>query len=249
MNSHELLPVLAVAAERSDRAEPNVEHRTAGINKDSIASLPLRAIIAISSHVSCYGLQSMLKRSPAVCDVATVTSEAQAAELLALNRFDLLITSVDMDPAGYPGLREKARSHGARVLLMMRGQERDDVIRAAMFDADGYLIEKQLTPQVLDEAVRRLAHGETVLPNSFLQGLLAISHGRRQPAAAQVITRREQHTLRLLADGLSNKQIASRLGISEHGAKRHVANLLAKLNCANRAHAVALAFREGLVDQ
>ncbi|MFD0626787.1 response regulator transcription factor [Streptomyces sanglieri] len=58
---------------------------------------------------------------------------------------------------------------------------------------------------------------------------------------------REQQVLALLAQGFSNKQIARRIGISEHGAKRHVTNLLAKLNSPNRTLAVALALQEGLV--
>ena len=56
-----------------------------------------------------------------------------------------------------------------------------------------------------------------------------------------------RQALVLLAKGMSNKQIARRLNISEHGAKRHVANVLAKLNCPNRTLAVALALRHGLV--
>jgi DNA-binding NarL/FixJ family response regulator len=63
------------------------------------------------------------------------------------------------------------------------------------------------------------------------------------------LTPREQAALALLVQGLSNKQIARRLTISEHGAKRHVANLLAKLNCPNRTMAAVVAVREGLLER
>jgi DNA-binding NarL/FixJ family response regulator len=63
-----------------------------------------------------------------------------------------------------------------------------------------------------------------------------------------LLTQRELQTLSLLVDGLSNKQIARRLGVSENGAKRHVASVLAKMNCQNRTVAVALVLREGLLD-
>ena len=62
-----------------------------------------------------------------------------------------------------------------------------------------------------------------------------------------MFTPREQQTLALLVEGLPNKQIARRLGISEHGAKRNVANILAKLNVPNRTLAAAKAVRDGLV--
>jgi len=60
------------------------------------------------------------------------------------------------------------------------------------------------------------------------------------------LTPREQEALELLVDGLSNRQIARRLSISEHGAKRHVANILGKLNCSNRTLAAAIALRTGM---
>jgi DNA-binding CsgD family transcriptional regulator len=60
------------------------------------------------------------------------------------------------------------------------------------------------------------------------------------------LTPREREALQLLVEGLSNKQIARRLGISEHGAKRLVANILSKMDCSNRTSAVAKALREGV---
>jgi DNA-binding CsgD family transcriptional regulator len=68
--------------------------------------------------------------------------------------------------------------------------------------------------------------------------------GRARPVS---LTIREHDVLALLAHGLSNKQIARRLMISEHGVKRHVTNLLAKLNSPNRTFAVATALQAGLI--
>jgi two-component system nitrate/nitrite response regulator NarL len=178
-----------------------------------------------------------------------MTSDAgEAADDVRKDRFDLVIASTDMVLDESPELLEATRAPGVRLLLMLRGQDRDDVIRATLASADGYLVEEELTPQVLTETIQRLARGEMVLTKSFVQTMLTRSHEVHRVGPMQVLTQRQCHVLQLLVEGLSNKQIATKLSISEHGAKRHVANLLAKLNCANRTHAVALALQGGLLD-
>ena len=82
----------------------------------------------------------------------------------------------------------------------------------------------------------------------MLQRLRAGDSDKR-PSRAYLLTPREHQTLCLLAQGMSNKQIASALHISQHGAKRHVANVIAKLNCPNRTLAVVLALREGIIEE
>jgi two-component system nitrate/nitrite response regulator NarL len=64
----------------------------------------------------------------------------------------------------------------------------------------------------------------------------------------QVLTQRELQVLALLVKGYSNRQIAPRVALSEHGVKRHVANILAKLNCANRVQAAAFALKQGILE-
>jgi two-component system, NarL family, nitrate/nitrite response regulator NarL len=210
--------------------------------------MQLRAIMVVSNPVSRYGLESMLRESPDICHVAAASGPGEAADALRMSRFDLVIASPDMTTDECPVLLETTRLVGARLLLVLRGQDRDDVARAAVANADGYLVEEELSSQVLAETIMRLVRGEMLLPKSFVQNLLVRSHEISRACSPQGITQRERHVLRLLVDGLSNKQIATRLSISEHGAKRHVANLIAKLNCANRTHAVALACQQGLLD-
>lgn len=72
-------------------------------------------------------------------------------------------------------------------------------------------------------------------------------HDNGQPPLLETLTPRELEVLRMLADGLGNKEIAGQLGISDHTAKFHVAQILAKLGAASRAEAVAIGMRRGLV--
>jgi DNA-binding NarL/FixJ family response regulator len=208
----------------------------------------LRAIIAVSNPVSRWGLESMLRESPNIAHLAVPADVVEAADNVRSDRFDLVIASTDMIFGQSARLLEATRAPSVHLLLMLRGHDRDDFTRATQANADGYLVEEDLTPQILSETIHRLARGEMLLTRSFVQTLLVRSHEVHRTRPLQVLTQRERHVLRLLVGGLSNRQIASKLGISEHGAKRHVANLLAKLNCSNRTHAVALALQEGLLN-
>lgn len=93
-------------------------------------------------------------------------------------------------------------------------------------------------------AIRAVFAGLVVLEPSFIS---TIAPRRATPPAAEGLTPREGEALQLLAEGLSNKEIAARLGISEHTAKFHVVAILNKLGAASRTEAVVLAARWGLL--
>ena len=120
-------------------------------------------------------------------------------------------------------------------------------------EAAAPLVEQGITSAAIGEALSRLRRGDMPVPSAVVRGLLSEvrslrGQGEGTPVKGSYLTPREQATLELLVQGLSNKQIARRLSISEHGVKRHVANILAKLNCPNRTLAAAMAIREGMVD-
>ena len=107
-------------------------------------------------------------------------------------------------------------------------------------------VRREAAPERLAAAVRAVAEGLVVLEAD------AVGLGLRRGAASldppiEALTRRELEVLPLLADGLTNRRIAERLGISEHTAKFHVNAILGKLGAATRAEAVALAARQGLL--
>jgi DNA-binding NarL/FixJ family response regulator len=95
----------------------------------------------------------------------------------------------------------------------------------------------------------RLAAGDMLLPSGLARALMTRVAGTARPTSPICLTSREHEVLGLLAQGMSNKQIARRMDISEHGVKRHVTNLLAKLNAPNRTLAVAVALQDGLITQ
>ncbi|MEE3918915.1 response regulator transcription factor [Micromonospora sp. BRA006-A] len=115
---------------------------------------------------------------------------------------------------------------------------------------DGFLLQQDLSGRTLENALRAIMTGEVPMPAVLAQQLLARAGIRRTPSSMAPIklTPREHETLLLLVEGLSNKQIARRLKISDHGAKRLVAGVLLKLGCTNRTSAVVTAIRSGLVE-
>jgi two-component system, NarL family, nitrate/nitrite response regulator NarL len=147
-------------------------------------------------------------------------------------------------------LRESLPGTHPKILLMLRDHDQDAVAQASAASADGFLLESELTTATLGETLSRVLRDEVPMPAFLARELL--THLRTQEAKPTrrpfLLTQREIQTLSLLVEGLSNKQIARRLGVSENGAKRHVANVLAKMNCPNRTVAVALVVREGLLD-
>jgi len=209
----------------------------------------LRLTIAASSRLTRCGLQTMFSELDIPVQVRTVDSVEHAAREFARSAPDLLVIATDATADDELRLSELARSVRAKVVLILRDAMEGELQRAARLSADAYLLEHAVTTQTLRETLLRVADGEMVLPESVARLLLAQVRrlGSDSPSRLEpLLSPREKQTLELLVDGMSNKQIARRLNITEHGAKRHVANVLAKLNCPNRTHAVALAVREGL---
>jgi DNA-binding NarL/FixJ family response regulator len=111
--------------------------------------------------------------------------------------------------------------------------------------AAGYLL-KDIDPQALADGIRDVHAGRPALHPSVASRLMR--RGDATTAARLGITAREHDVLRLMVEGLANKQIAQRLGIGEKTVKTHVSRLLAKLGVEDRTQAAVLAIREGLVD-
>ncbi|MFJ8857318.1 response regulator [Streptomyces sp. NPDC102451] len=170
---------------------------------------------------------------------------------------DVLV--LDLNLPGMPGVqvcKELVGSHpGLRVLVLSASGEHADVLEAVKSGATGYLL-KSASTQELTDAVRATAAGDPV----FTPGLagLVLGEYRRlasDPApaapdqrAVPQLTDRETEVLRLVAKGLSYKQIAERLVISHRTVQNHVQNTLGKLQLHNRVELVRYAIEAGLDD-
>jgi DNA-binding NarL/FixJ family response regulator len=184
--------------------------------------------------------------------VATAADGAQALRIAGAARPDVVVLDLQLpDMSGVEvtrGLRVSCPS--TNVLVLSASGEQQDVLDAVKAGAVGYLLKSAVLPELLD-AVRRTAEGDAV----FTPGLAALVLGEFRrlasaPAAgdgdAPSLTERETEILRMVATGMSYKQIASRLVLSHRTVQNHVQNSLGKLHLHNRVELVRYAIEHGL---
>jgi len=184
--------------------------------------------------------------------VATSGEGRQAVRVAAAARPDLVVLDLQLpDISGVEVIRGlRAALPEVRVLMLSASGEPQGVLDAVKAGATGYLVKSAAPAEFLD-AVRRTAAGEPV----FTPGLagLVLGEYRRLAAAppapdddAPRLTERETEVLRLVAKGLSYKQIADRLGLSHRTVQNHVQNTLGKLQLHNRVELTRYAIERGL---
>jgi two-component system nitrate/nitrite response regulator NarL len=219
------------------------------------AGQALRGLITAGSELMRSGLQSMLCRLPGVAHVQERADLRAALTVVEQERIDFVVAAPPVAGEEFRSLcLGAARSQAkTKTLVVLRDYDlppADVVTQAVALPADGYVLESELTAASLDDALARVCRGEAPVPALLAQGLLSrLRSVESEPIRRQfLLTPRELDVLALLVEGLSNKDIARRLGMSEHGVKRHVGAVLAKLNCPNRTVAVAFVLQKGLVD-
>jgi two-component system, NarL family, response regulator YdfI len=199
-----------------------------------VVRLSLETVIATDAALKLLGsfsLRDALERledlAPeiAVLDVASATDEALIfSSASEAPRAPGLVVLTD-EPASLSAV--EALRAGIRALLPRRAAA-EEILAAVRASATGLIV---FHPEALDAAFSPLVPGEAA----------------ESEASDQLLTAREIEVLRMIADGSSNKQIAVRLGISEHTVKFHIASIFAKLGAASRTEAVTIGIRKGLV--
>lgn len=169
----------------------------------------------------------------------------KAVRVCTAVRPDVLVCDLQMP--GLTGVQVTAEvvPLGVKVLVLSASGEQADVLEAVKAGATGYLLKSASAPELLD-AVRRTAAGEAV----FTAGLAGLVLGEYRRTAADDgaprLTARETEVLRLVAKGLTAKQVAERLVVSHRTVENHVQNTLTKLQLHNRTQLVRYALEQGL---
>ena len=141
-----------------------------------------------------------------------------------------------------------------KILMLTVSDEEDDLYEAIKAGANGYLL-KEISVEEVASAIRAVVQGQSLISPSMASKLLNEFNSlarqaadRREQLPAPVLTARELEVLKLVARGMSNRDVADQLYISENTVKNHVRNILEKLHLHSRMEAVVYAMREKLLD-
>jgi len=185
----------------------------------------------------------------ALDDIELVAEAHDGEEALSLcdqARPDVVL--MDMMMSGMAGIEAtkaiRERYPGVQVLALTSFYDRELVQRAMQAGAIGYLL-KGVSMEKLGEAIRSACAGQPTLSAEAVKALVQAPDSPQ--GIGQDLTEREREVLELLAEGLSNAEIASRLVVSVAAVKYHVSSILSKLGATNRTEAVALALQHNLV--
>src|SRR5262245_401875 len=213
----------------------------------------MRVLIADDHILVREALRSLLE----VHDVTVVGLAATGDEAVQMAK-ELLPDVVLMDLAmpGMGGLEAtrliSAQLPGVRVVVLTVSQEQPDLLEAVKVGAQGYLC-KDIEPGQFFELLEGVAQGKPALPPNVAWGLIEeLAHPtlEQKAGARHALTHREREVVELLAGGVtSNRELARRLGVSEHTIKYHVRNVLDKLYLRDRAQVVSYAFRHRLASR
>ncbi|PIM68823.1 DNA-binding response regulator [Streptomyces sp. JV178] len=232
--------------------------------------MTVRVLLADDDALLRTGVAVILGTAPGIEVVGEAGDGLRAVELCRALAPDVVLMDVRMP--GIDGIQATGRivdaGLAARILVLTTFPDDAYVWQALRAGASGFLL-KRTAPERLIDAVRTVAAGDTLLDPSVTRALVerfvldGDDDGRgggdgesARPGTAAAdrarlrhLTAREAQVLRLIAEGLSNAELAARLNIAESTAKTHVKRILHKIGARDRAQAVVLAYRSGLMER
>ncbi len=208
----------------------------------------VRIVVADDHQVVRAGFAGMLDTQPDFTVVGTASDGADAVRVCRSLTPDVVLMDVRMPVMdGIEATRQL--SGGPRVLILTTFDLDEYVYDALRAGASGFLL-KDVTAERLFDAVRVIAAGEALLAPTVTKRLISeFTRLRPAPETSGLtnLTPRETQVLRLVAEGLSNPEVAARLVVTEETVKTHVSRILAKLGLRDRTQAVVTAYESGLV--
>ena len=214
----------------------------------------MRVLLADDHALFRAGIASLLK-AWGMEIVGQAANGIEAIELTRRLKPELVLMDVRMTPCnGLEATRViKTELPDVKVIIVTVSEDDQDLFEAVKSGAEGYLL-KDMSEEELSSTLDKVSAGEPALSPGLAARILdefarMAREGAGKPAGPEGdLTDREREVLRLVADGATNREIASQLYISQNTVSFHMKNILAKLHLKNRAQAAAFAIRSGLAD-
>jgi DNA-binding NarL/FixJ family response regulator len=206
----------------------------------------IRVVAADDQRIVRDGLKLVLGLLPGVEVVGTASDGEQVLAMAEELRPDVVLMDLRMPRMDGVEATRRLRGSGVKVVVLTTYADDRSVIDALRAGAVGYLT-KDASAEEIQQALERVTSGQAAL-DPAVQHLLIEAVTAPSPATAlpDGLTAREAEVLTLIAEGLSNTDIAARLVVSEATVKSHINHLLPKIGARDRAQAVAYAYRHGL---
>jgi two-component system, NarL family, response regulator DevR len=217
---------------------------------DQIEARPLRLLVVDDHEVVRQGLVSLLERREHFQVVAEAGTAAEAVEMARKFEPDLVVMDVRLpDGSGIEACREiRAEFPNTKVVILTSYPDEEAVLSAIIAGASGYLL-KQIRGRDLISSLESVGRGDSLLDPAVTEKVLdrvrRIATGTYTDEMAQ-LTQQEQKILLLVAEGKTNKEIASEVFLSDKTVKNYVSSILSKLNLERRAQAAAFVARHRL---
>ncbi len=207
----------------------------------------ISVVIADDHALFTESLKTVLDAEPDLRTVAVASTLEEAGRLLEEHAPDVLLLDHRMpDGDGIGAIAELKQRSGATAVIVVTASNTDDHLLAAIDGGAAGFLSKTRGLADLTASVRAAANGEAVISTELLNRLLT-RISRRGSAGSATLTSREQEVMRLVADGMTNAQIAGELQVSVNTVRNHVANISSKLGAHSKLEALAIATRRGLV--
>ncbi len=211
---------------------------------------PITVLLVDDHALVRQGVRAFLETQADIVVVGEADSGEEAVRLASEHAPDVAL--VDLLMPGMDGVETTrllaACSPRTRVIVLTSYHEDEHIFPAIRAGALSYVL-KEVGPEQLADAVRKAAAGEAVLHPRVAARVVRELHGARrdEPNVFQELSDRELEVLKLIAEGMNNAEIATRLYVSEKTVKSHVSNILSKLHLADRTQAAVYAWRQGVV--
>jgi DNA-binding NarL/FixJ family response regulator len=205
------------------------------------ANKKIRVMVVDDHPIVCLGLATMIDSQPDMTVVAQANDGRTAVERFDEQLPDVTLMDLRMpEQSGVDAIRSiRARHPGAVFIVLTTYQGDEDIHKAMAAGAQGYLLKGMPHNDLLD-AIRRVRAGSQYLPPAVRDSI-----ANRLPSSE--LSPRELQILELIVKGLSNRQIADKLGITEGTVKWHVNAILGRMNVSDRTQAAVAALNRGIV--